>query len=206
MLYIVCDPRERNSGEGIAYGIEILYGFINLGITGYMIYIEVLQMKRDWSGYFRNVLNYFDLFQYSANIFIVIVTMFEIDYFSIYFGRTLCSLVAIVTWIKVFDWFRIFDHTSFYIKLLMMTIQDILPFFIIFPVFLMTFGTALLILSTNRDGADMLVDKYTENWIANALINQYLLALGEFDGLEKFKGHNQSWMIYILFFLATFLT
>ena len=88
----------------------------------------------------------------------------------------------------------------------MMTIQDILPFFIIFPVFLMTFGTALLILSTNRDGADMLVDKYTENWIANALINQYLLALGEFDGLDNFKGHNQSWMIFILFFLATFLT
>ena len=143
--------------------MEILHGFINLSITGYMIYIEVVQMKRDWSGYFRQVLNYFDLFQFTANVFITLVTIFEIDYFSIYFMRTLCSLVAIVIWIKVFDWFRIFDATSFYIKLLMMTIQDILPFFFIFPVFLMTFGTALLILSDNRGEDNMLIDEYTNS-------------------------------------------
>ena len=83
----------------------------------------------------------------------------------------------------------------------MMTIQDILPFFIIFPVFLMTFGTALLILSINREG-DVFIEDYTNNWIANAFLNQYLLSLGEYD-LDNLKGH---WMCYILFFFATFLT
>ena len=95
-------------------------------------------------------MNFFDLLQFITVIFIILVTMFEVDYFTKYFMRTLSALVAIVIWIKMFDWFRIFDATSFYMKLLMMTIQDILPFFIIFPVFLMTFGTALLMLSTNR--------------------------------------------------------
>ena len=116
-------------------------------------------------------MNYFDLFQFIANIFIILVTIFEIDYFSLYFMRTLSSLVAIVMWVKVFDWFRIFDATSFYIKLIMMTLQDILPFFIIFPVFLLTFGTALLILSYNSTAEDEIIDDYVGNEIFNALIN-----------------------------------
>ena len=130
-------------------------------------------------------MNYFDLIQFITVIFIILVTMFEIDFFTKYFMRTLSALVAIVIWIKVFDWFRIFDATSFYMKLLMMTIQDILPFFIIFPVFLMTFGTALLMLSTNRTEKDKLIEHYVDNWIVNALINQYLLSLGDYN-LDNF--------------------
>ena len=53
----------------------------------------------------------------------------------------------------------------------MMTLQDILPFFIIFPVFLLTFGTALLILSYNSTAEDEIIDDYVGNKIVNALIN-----------------------------------
>ena len=99
--------------------MEIVYAVINLGVCSYMIYIEVMQMKREKSDYFKQALNYFDLFQFISNIFLILVTMFEIDYFSKSFIRMLGSLVAIVIWVKVFDWFRIFDATSFYIKLIM---------------------------------------------------------------------------------------
>ena len=82
LVYIVCDPRERNQAENWYYPMEIVYGVINLGVCVYMIYIEVKQIKRERSGYFKQALNYFDLFQFIANIFIILVTMFEIDYFS----------------------------------------------------------------------------------------------------------------------------
>ena len=152
--------------------MEILYGLFNLGICGYMIYIEVMQMKRDRSDYFKQVWNYFDLFQFTGNIFLIVVTMFEVDFYTMDFIRALASMVSIVIWIKMFDWFRIFDTTSFYIKLIMMTIKDILPFFFIFPVFLMTFGTALLILTSNyHTKDDIFIENYVDNWLVNAFIN-----------------------------------
>ena len=69
----------------------------------------------------------------------------------------------------------------------------------------MTFGTAMLILSTNREEKTKLVDHYVDNWMINAFINQYLLSLGEFD-LDNFSKGPQPWMCYGLFILATFLT
>ena len=170
-----------------------------------MIYIEIKQMQREGKEYLTHPLNWLDLFQFIGNIFIISVTMIDCDWPSHSFMRVLSSWIVLVIWMKMFDWFRIFDATSFYIKLLIMTLQDILPFFLIFPIFLMTFGSALLILSSNRSKADMLIEDYVDNWIFNALINQYLLSLGEFN-IDNFSDGPQEVMCYLIFFFATFLT
>ena len=64
--------------------------------------------------------------------------------------RVIASLLVIIIWGKMFDWLRMFDSTSFYVLLIMRTIRDIMPFFTIFLIFLVTFGTALFILNSNR--------------------------------------------------------
>ena len=43
-------------------------------------------------------------------------------------------------------------------------------------------------------------------WFFDALINQYLLSLGEHVRMEEFEGHSDTILIYIFFVLATFFT
>ena len=81
---------------------------------------------------------------------------------------------------------------------------DILPFFMIFFIFIFMFGSALYILSMNRKAEDEIVEALFNGWLLNTFINQYLLSLGEF-GIDNFEGENQLF-IYILFILATFMT
>ena len=43
-------------------------------------------------------------------------------------------------------------------------------------------------------------------WFFDALINQYLLSLGEHVRIEEFESHNDTIIIYIFFIMATFFT
>ena len=66
---------------------------------------------------------------------------------------------------------------------------DILPFFLIFFIFIFMFGSALYILSMNRKAEDEIVEEIFNSWLFNTFINQYLLSLGEF-GMDNFEGEN----------------
>lgn len=104
------------------------------------------------SRYFTsNPMNIVDLMMYLLNAALIVLTFFRVDIPSTGTRRVMGAIVVCLIWSKMFDWMRMFDATSFYIKLIIVTIKDILPFFLIFPVFLMTFGSALFILNTNRD-------------------------------------------------------
>ena len=46
----------------------------------------------------------------------------------------------------------------------------------------------------------------TDIWFFDAFINQYLLALGEFEGRDNFNDHPDTVLIYLFFIIATFLT
>ena len=109
------------------------------------------------------------------------------DFPSIETRRLMCSFLVLVVWAKMFYWFQMFDRTSFYIRLITKTVEEIINFFIIFIIFLFTFGSAMYILSTNRDkikGDKLIISEHLGNWIADIMINQYLLSLGEFDNLD----------------------
>ena len=100
---------------------------------------------------------------------------------------------------------RILDSTAFYIKLILQTFIDIGPFFMIFPIFLATFGTPIFILSDGRADGNEVISEYIGFGLLDTIFNQYLLALGEFDSLETFGGKYDS-IIILLFVLATFCT
>jgi len=76
--------------------------------------------------------------------------MFGKDYPSIGKRCILSALIAIMMWIKMLDWLRLFDGTAFYIKLIVKTLSDVLPFFVIFIIFIFMFGSSLYILNMNR--------------------------------------------------------
>ena len=64
--------------------------------------------------------------------------------------RIASSLVILLFGFKFFEWLRLFDKTSFYIKLLITTIKDIVYFMILFFGSLYTFGMAIYFIAENN--------------------------------------------------------
>ena len=56
----------------------------------------------------------------------------------------------VIMWVKVFDWLRMFDHSSKYVALIYQTLVDIIPFFGVFFAFLLMFGSAMYIINSNH--------------------------------------------------------
>ena len=121
---------------------------------------------------------------------------------------SLASMAAFATFsmfVKVLDWMRLFDQTSFYIRLIKKTGKDIAAFLGLLFISLMMFGIPLIMLNNSRTDELALVDQKFSFWIPNMLINQYLLALGEFN-LDNFESGSQSSLCYIFFTAATLFT
>ena len=53
------------------------------------------------------------------------------------------SIVILLIGFKFFEWLKLFDRTSFYIKLLLATLYDITSFILLFFASLYTFGMAI---------------------------------------------------------------
>ena len=62
------------------------------------------------------------------------------------------SILAAVAlmWIQFIYWFRLFETTTLYIRLIYQTIEDILAFLLIFVLVILTFSNLLYVLNTNR--------------------------------------------------------
>ena len=121
-----------------------------------------------------------DICQFTVNILLVLLTLFGIDWPSRPARRVIASISVLLIWMKMFDWLRLFDTTTFYIKLIVVTLRDIMPFFMILPIFMLMFGTSLHILNLSRNEDNGMVDPFVGYWVFDILVNEYLLALGEF--------------------------
>lgn len=70
---------------------------------------------------------------------------------------------------------------------------------------LATFGVPMIILNLNLDAESQVVDDVFGYWVLNMLLNQYLLALGEFS-LDNFASNQQVFLCYFFFICATFIS
>jgi len=132
--------------------------------------------------------------------------MLQTDLPSIESQRVIAALTTLLLWIKVLDWMRLFRPTSFFIRLITETINDIRHFFIIFVVALLMFGVPIYILNLNRsEGTEIIDQTFGDIWVLNALYNQYMLSLGEF-AIDNYDDQPQVYLCYILFLGATFFT
>lgn len=108
---------------------------------------ELIQVTKNPIEYFFDFWNYFDMVSICFNGFIISNHVFmylKID------GETTFGLAAIATlimWWKLLYWFRLFDTTSFYIRLITETMKDISFFVIILMTFLLCFANCIYLLN-----------------------------------------------------------
>ena len=66
-------------------------------------------------------------------------------------------------------------------RLIQETLSDIGYFLILFLFILMTFGNALMIMGEGRGDEDAIYQNFFGIGFVDAVLNQYMLSLGEFD-------------------------
>ena len=122
--------------------------------------------------------------------------------------RVIVSLIIPLMGLKFFEWLRLFDKTSFYIKLLLATFTDITAFIVLFVGSLYTFGMALYFIAQNDSIEENYLIQPSQKWfIWDTMINQYLLSLGDFGNeLPGYENHPQSLLVWTLFLVTTFVT
>ena len=120
--------------------------------------------------------------------------------------RVVAAISVFIMWMKMFDWLRLFEPTSFYIKLVTATFNDLTSFMLLFLTGLAMFGSSMYMLqlsSTSRD--DSVIDSLLGHFFLDSLVNQYLLGLGEF-AMDGFEEHPQKYLCWLLFLSSTFFT
>jgi hypothetical protein len=164
--------------------------------------ISALENKLD---YFKGLWNMNDFIGLSFTIIIILTSVPRNTILPLELLRPMAAIASCTLLIKVFDWLRLFEKTAFYILLVEETMRDVSSFLILLFTALMMFGVPMIMLNLNRTADNSIVDDPFGFWGLNMLLNQYLLALGEFN-YENFANQPQSYLCYIFFVLATFIT
>ncbi len=157
--------------------------------------------------YFREGWNLVDMMNLPLTA-LVIVTSFEPFFiFDIEILREIAAVAGFFLIVKFFDWLRVFEPTAFYVLLMLETIKDTRVFIILILFALMMFGIPLSILNENRTSDDEIVESPIGFWVFDMLLNQYLLALGEWEATRgNYSEGIQTKMCYAFFFAATFIS
>ena len=88
----------------------------------------------------------------------MVTYIMDVEYPKVESQRVIAALATLFLWIKVLDWMKLFRPTSFFIRLITETINDIRHFFIIFMVALFMFGVPIYILNLNRGEDNAIMD------------------------------------------------
>ena len=118
----------------------------------------------------------------------------------------MAAFSVLFLWMKLIEWFKIFDATSFYVKLVRETIIEILSFALIFITCLAMFGTFMYFLQLNQtqNGNEIVENKF-DHFFLDILYNQFMLSLGEFT-MDGFDEHPWKASCYFFFILSTIIT
>ena len=110
------DKEEDNDKE------RMIIGFILVILISYLILTEYQQMKNvGLVKYFKEMINYMDLYQFIMNLFLILTSLLQIDvpYFDDTNKRAFSSLIMICLWMKIFDELRMFDLTNYFVSLIL---------------------------------------------------------------------------------------
>ena len=185
----------------------IIEVFVSLLCIGYQIFQEIVAFSGADSvrAHFNAWWNFNDLFWMTLSPFIVIASTrneYPIQRETLV---TMSALVAFSMMIKLFDWMRLFKNTAHYVTLIGETLSDSASFIIILIANLMLFGVPMSIIDLNRDEENAIIQGDFKNWVINDFLNQYTLALGDWDD-GNFDSGNQIALVYFFFALSTFFS
>ena len=88
------------------------------------MYVEwkQLMLMKEKSGsikeYFTNFMNCLDLTAYVISIVLIFLSILNLDIPTIQSRCILASMIALMMWVKMLEWLRVFDSTAFFIKLI----------------------------------------------------------------------------------------
>ena len=115
-----------------------------------------------FSEYIFNTSNLIDIYSFICSVWIITVTMIGYHWPSMENQRMMAAFSVLFLWMKLIEWFKIFDATSFYVKLVRETIIEILSFALIFITCLAMFGTFMYFLQLNQkeNGKEIVENKF----------------------------------------------
>ena len=135
--------------------------------------------------------------------------VFSLGFFKLEKARITASITISLMWIKLLYWIRLHKATSYYTRLILETLRDIKPFIVVYLIVLGMFANAMHCLNMNRDTLNedsTVIERHMKNIVWDAMLNQYLLSLGEFNTDNFANGFDDWTMMWIFFILSTFLT
>ena len=103
----------------------------------------------------------------------------------------LAAIAVALMWFRLFKWMRLFRALSYYTRLITETFWDITSFAILNVMAISANANILFILNEQRiyEGTTLLFGSKIGNSLGDALINTYMLTLGEFE-YDGFEGVN----------------
>ena len=204
-VYSLSDANKREENDEFSKWRRIVLAALILIVWSYHVLLEVYQLKSNVCKYFKSVWNWNDMIALILTFIVIAASVPEDPLISLEKLRPVASIASCALMLKVFDWLRLFEQTAFYIKLMQETLKDIRAFLILILTALATFGIPMIILNLNLDAESQVVDDVFGFWLVNMLLNQYLLALGEFS-MDNFASNSQATLCYIFFICATFIS
>ena len=185
----------------------VSWPFLMISITAliFLVVIEVRQMKSSYqsknlSAYFTSFQNWVDIAGLTLTSAVQgmliekLITQGDQDRRASDEHRLMAAASSFFMIFKIFDYCRIFPTYAFYVKLIIQTISDVIPFLVLFLVALIMFTTPRYIINLSWESPMRVFEK---------LQQQYAEAYGEYDE----PGFDEPYFLYynVLFLLSTIL-
>ena len=123
--------------------------------------------------------------------------------------RTQAAFAVFLTWVKAFYLMRLFEPTSFFVRLIFESFKDIFYGLLVFIVILMMFGNALIVLSQDREPFYFRYFEEDNSDYLNVFLNMYELSIGTwaYDGIfSENKNDSVMKVTWLIFVLSTMIT
>ena len=99
--------------------------------------------------------------------------MFYSGQFSLYYLRNFAGIATSLQLFKMYDWLKLFEPTSFYVKLIAITVKEIRWFILLFVIALVACGIPISFLDFTRIELDRSMGKLEDDEDSNRLIKHY---------------------------------
>ena len=148
--------------------------FALLAFTLYFLWYELVQVKQNRLTYIFDPFNIIDISSATINTIVVVSYGFSLNIMEEKTARLMAAISCVLMWVKLFYWMRLFGNTSFYIRMVVDTIADVMIFLILVFMILFTFGNAMFILNYNRSIDDAAGDNIIIPHFSNSIVNIFL--------------------------------
>jgi len=187
-------------------GGEIVCRVLLIILQLYFGIYEMIQLFGKGLTYFLDFWNVFDCASFILNTLLVVNHLGEFELFEKNTIVVLCFVSMTIMWMKLFQWFRLFDSTSFYMRLIQETLWSIRYFFLIYVVTNLMFANATYILNHTRTDENQINTRAFNNQISDAILSQYMVSLGDFSIAANFNDGEFGVLLWIILLLGSFIS